>query len=187
MLSLNWGHACRYVFVAGTAALTPHISRPSLLTIQPYQRTTRRLTPKQQPERQRPHLEHLAPNLLELHLAATELQRQLHAVALAQELLRSLDLDLRRATGGKRPQGRLVRGSTLPAAGGAWRGSVQQTTAAASMMQASSLLTRLDAQGRETIRSQQSAWHVRANSPPPADDVAWQAHCACHSPPPPTW
>lgn len=51
------------------------------------------------------HLEHLAPNLLELHLAAAELQAQLHAVALAQELLRRLDLDLR----GREAQTRLLR------------------------------------------------------------------------------
>lgn len=50
------------------------------------------------------HLEHLPPDLLELHLAPAELQRQLHPVPLAQELLRRLDLDLRRRMWRRRPR-----------------------------------------------------------------------------------
>jgi hypothetical protein len=45
-------------------------------------------------EARRPHRKQVPPNLLELHLSAAELQRQLDALPLAQELLSVAQLDL---------------------------------------------------------------------------------------------
>ena len=72
-----------------------HFTRPLYPLYPPAWTLTHPPTPPHLPT----DLEHLAPNLLELHLAPPELQAQLDAVPLAQELLGSLHLDLHTAAG----------------------------------------------------------------------------------------